>query len=481
MNTRVLALLFCTSLGLAGAPAWSQAVRNAPPPPPTDTEQQLAKVESVPQLLAIAKKYDEQGDWRRYGYVMERVLKLRPHAYNIQYELAAARAMQENLSGTYDLLLKLKDLGLALKPWEDERFAKASKTKAWDYIVESFKANAKPFGPGKVAFELPRDDLLIECLAWDPARKQFLAGTTRTGQVLRVDMNGKTSEFIKPDATNGLWSVLDLAVDADRNLLWIASSATPHLKNAKPDDLGRAGLFKFELSSGKPLGKYVLPGKHALTGVVASPTGDVYVAEADARAVYKLRDEKLELALANPNLTSIRGMAVSGDGARLYMVDYENGIFGIDLAKGEAFELKSQQPLSQFGIEGLYWYQGRLVAIQNGTEPKRVMRFTLSDDGRRVTQVQPLDANKPELEMPTRGAIANDKLYFIANSQRDQYDRYGIPRDAAKLKAPKVYQSDLRLGWDDVLPDMRPKSEKAEGSERPEKKADKPEKADKPD
>ena len=485
MNTRSLALLLLTGFALsAAAPARAQAIGNAPPPPPTDTELQLAKVESVPQLLAIGRKYDEQGDWRRYGYVMERVMKLRPQAFNIKYELAAARAMQGDLAGTYDLLLKLKDEGLSLAPQDDERFAKARGTKAWDYIVDAYKANAKAFGPGKLAFELPKDDLLIESLAWDPTRKQFLAGTTRTAQVLKVDMSGKTSEFIKGNAENGLWSVLDIAVDAERNLLWIASAAVPHLKNAKSEDLGRSGLFKFELSSGKPLGKYLLPGQHALTGVALSPNGDVYVAEADARAVYKLRDEKLELALANAKLTSIRGMTVSGDGSRLYMVDYEQGIIGIDLSKGQPFGLTSKVPLTLFGIEGLYWYDGQLVAIQNGTVPKRVMRFRLSEDGRTIVKVQPLDANKPELELPTRGAIANDKLYFIANTQRDQYDRYGIPRDAAKLKAPKVYQSDLRLGWDDKPLGMQPKAagegEKSEKSDKAEK-ADKAEKSDKPE
>ena len=480
MNFRIPALLLSAALASGGV-ANAQALKHPPPPPPTDTQQQLAKIESVPQLLSIAKKYDAQGDWRRYGYVMERVMKLRPQAFNIKYELAAARAMQEDMRGAYDLLLKLKDQGLALKPWEDERFEKVSKTKAWDYIVDSFKANTQAFGPGKVAFELPKDDLLIESIAYDPKRKQFLVGTTRTAQVLKVDASGKTSDFIKGDAENGLWSVLDLAVDAERNLLWVVSSALPHLKNAKTDDLGRAGLFKFDLQSGKELAKYVLTGNHVLTSLALSPNGDVYVAEADARAVYKLRDEKLEMAFANPNLTSIRGMAISPDGTHLYMVDYEQGIFGIDLSKGQAFELTSQIGLTLFGIEGLYWYEGRLVAIQNGTVPRRIMRFKLSDDGRKIVSVQPLDANKPELELPTRGAIANDKLYSIANTQRDQYDRYGIPRDASKLKAPKVYESDLRLGWDAETKDMRKEAIEAAKAADKDERSDKDEKPDKKD
>jgi hypothetical protein len=436
-------------------PARAQGLLNAPPAK-ADPEQQLAKIESVPQLLALGDKFDAAGDWRRYGAVMERVLQLRPYAENVKFELAAAHAMQDDLTGAYDILLKLKDSGLAFKPWEDERFAKAQGTRAWDYIVDSFKSNGQPFGTGKTAFELPKDDPLIEGLAYDPARKEFLAGSSRDGSVLRVDPSGKTRAFIASNDENKLWGVSDLAVDAGHDLLWLVSSATPMLKEVKPDDLGSAGLFKFQLSSGKFLGRYLLEGRHTLTGIALSPAGEVYVAEADARTVYKLREDKLQLALGNPKLTSIRGMAVSGDGKILYLADYELGLFGIDIATGAPFALSGPATFSQFGIDGIYWYQGCIVAVQNGIPPKRVMRLRLSDDGRHITQTQPLDANKPEFVMPTRGTIADDHLYFIANNQRGQYDRYGIARDASKLRRVTVYASDVRFAWDGKEGEVKP-------------------------
>jgi hypothetical protein len=81
--------------------------------------------------------------------------------------------------------------------------------------------------------------------------------------------------------------------------------------------------------------------------------------------------------------------------------------------------------------------------------PRRVTRLNLSEDGHSVLRAMPLDAGKPEFDLPTYGTVAGDALYFVANSQKNQYDSYGSPKDAAKLEAVKVYRSDLRFAWEE--------------------------------
>src|SRR5690606_25265435 len=81
--------------------------------------------------------------------------------------------------------------------------------------------------------------------------------------------------------------------------------------------------------------------------------------------------------------------------------------------------------------------------------PKRVTRLHLSDDGRAVVRAMPLDAGKPEFELPTYGTVAGDQFYFVANSQKNAYDSFGSPKDASKLEPVKVYRSNLRFAWDE--------------------------------
>src|SRR5690606_16395105 len=103
----------------------------------------------------------------------------------------------------------------------------------------------------------------------------------------------------------------------------------------------------------------------------------------------------LKPMVANPRLTSLRGLALNAEGSRLYFADHTLGVFGVDLAAGKAFDLGydiSRLVLS--GVDGLYWYDGTLVTIENRMSPKRVMRLNISEDGHSVVRAMPLDAGK---------------------------------------------------------------------------------------
>jgi hypothetical protein len=141
-------------------------------------------------------------------------------------------------------------------------------------------------------------------------------------------------------------------------------------------------------------------------------------------------------------------MAVSADGRKLYVADHGLGIFGVDLAAGKPFDLEfDPATVTLAGIDGVYWYEDTLVLIQSGMSPHRVMRLSLDADGKHVVAAMPLDAANPAFELPTYGAVAGDALYFIANSQKNAYDRFGSPRDVAKLEPVKIFRSDLKFAW----------------------------------
>ena len=91
---------------------------------------------------------------------------------------------------------------------------------------------------------------------------------------------------------------------------------------------------------------------------------------------------------------------------------------------------------------------GTLIAVQNGFAPRRVMRFNLDPTGRRIVRAQPLDAGRKAWGLPTRGTMAGDKYYFIANTQKDQFDRFGLVKDAKALQPVRIWESDARFAWD---------------------------------
>jgi len=402
-------------------------------------------------LLRAAAMYKEAGDAERLTWTLERLVALQPNIGDLKLALAGAYAAQGEKTKTYDLLLAMQRVGYGYELGGNHSFDKVADTRVWTYVVDNLKANLKPFGEGKIAFSLPAGDHLYEALAWDPLRKQLLVGSVRDGTVMRADADGKLSSFIAPDKDNGLWSVYAMAVDADDDALYVASTASLYFKGFDKDNYGKAGVFKFRLSDGKFLAKYIVPASdqpNTLSSIAAGGKGLVFAADGLRNVIYRLDGGALKPMVVNPRLTSLRGMALSGDAKTLYFADYALGVFGVDLVAGKAFDLLyDPERITLGGIDGLYWYDHNLVAIQNGMTPHRVMRIALDTDGRSVTGAMPLDAGNAAFELPTYGTVAGDALYFVSNSQRNAYDGYGAPKDEHKLAAPNVFKSDLRFAW----------------------------------
>lgn len=413
---------------------------------PEQLEQALASVEDMDSLLQLAGQLREAGEIAKETLVWKRLAALRPHVGALRYELAAAYAQQDMKSEAYNTLLELQAAGFSQEIENDARFEKVTTTEVWKYIVQGFQRNRDSFGEGEVAYTLPREDLLIESLAYDPTRDQVLVGSVREGKVYAVEDDGSLKVIAEATEANGMWGVLGIAVDAERGVLWVASTAVPHFKqyNAE-EDLGKAGIFKFELASGKFVKSFlspVVPGQSfVLSAIAAAADGSVYVADGVNNAIYQVRDDSFRRLLQAPHLSSVRALAVSGDSKRLYFSDVQRGVFGIDLESGKAFDLAVPAKLSLASIESMAWWNNHLLIVQNELPPNRIMRLKLSEDGRQIVLGHPLEANQQALPLQVGAALGEDaELFVIGNSQRNQYDRFGLPRSRERLEGARIYR-----------------------------------------
>ncbi|WP_395644284.1 hypothetical protein [Rudaea sp.] len=422
------------------------------------TRDQIMQSRDPNSLSKLGEIYVEAGEPEHLAWTLERLCQLFPNSGNLRLQLAMAYAGQDKKTETYDTLLRLIKQGYYYDIGKDPRFEGAHGTKVWDYIVKTFEDNNKPFGEGKVAFDLPKTDSLFESIAWDPKRKQFLVGSVRDGGIYLADGKGGVKEFIKADAINGLMAVFGLAVDAEHDRLYAISNGVAHFNHFDAAMVGKAGVYEFALGSGKFLHKAMLPvddGRHILSSITIDSKGKVYVADGVVQQIYKLDGGELKLIAGNPVLSGIRGLAVSGDGRTLYFADIALGLFGIDLAQDKPFALTyNEGQLALGGISGLYWFDGTLVAIQNDMSPKRVMRLRLGNDARSIVQVQPLDAAQPAFTLPTVGTISGTDLYFIANSQKGLYSDLGVLTDESKLEPVHIFRSNLLYAWNQKAPAM---------------------------
>lgn len=94
MNSKTLAVcLSAAVLWCAASSVSAQALRNAPPAPPTDTEVELSRMSDLAAVSQRAEGWKQEKDLRRYTYAMERLVQLRPYSPVFQYRLAEAYAM----------------------------------------------------------------------------------------------------------------------------------------------------------------------------------------------------------------------------------------------------------------------------------------------------------------------------------------------------------------------------------------------------
>jgi hypothetical protein len=445
MSHRIL--LCAAAFALASISALAQVEERAPSAEALPPLPDLSTVTDIEALSLAAREAISVQDWPRYRTLTARLMELRPHNGYFALDHAAGFALEGDKSSTYDALLKLHATGWGFKLKDDPRFEKVRGTEAWDYIVAQLEENLKPRGHGRVTRTLPADDLMIEALAWDPKRKQFLVGTVRRAGIHLLGADGKLEPFIVGNDGNQLWGVYDLAVDAERDRLWVATMASPMTEELDGADYGRAAVLAFELSSGKLVSRHEPPrdGRAYLFPALAlSPDGKVFAADSLNRTIWRVEGGGLRAVVENPRLTRVRALAVSRDGKYLYFADYATGLFGVELASGKPFAVGFTRNTSLFGIESLYAIPGGLVAVQNAMSPPRVVTLQMTPDGRNVARLLVVDAAQPEFTGLTRGTLVGDELHLIANTQRGKYTPLGRLADGAKLEPIKIWTSDLK-------------------------------------
>ncbi|HEX8706119.1 MAG TPA: gluconolaconase [Myxococcaceae bacterium] len=336
------------------------------------------------------------------------------------YTLASVQASRGENAEALQRLEQLAGLSWGFAP-DDGDFGALASTPEYRAIAQRLAAQEPQVARSRPAFTLTERDLIPEGIAHDPATDTLFVGSISKRKVLAVAKDGTVRDFI-PEARDGLWSVLGLKVDAARRHLWVASFASKSMKGVKPEEVGRAGLFQYELPSGALLARYTLdntPRHHLLNDIAVSAEGDVFVTDSEAGAVHVLRAGTKALTPLVPEGSLIypNGIALSAKGAHLYVASF-GGIAVVNPVSGEHTPLQAAPGIVLAGIDGLSLHQGSLIAVQNGLGRARVTRFHFGTEPTRVERAEVLESgNRLFSELPTTGTVVGNAFLYIANSQ----------------------------------------------------------------
>jgi hypothetical protein len=369
-----------------------------------------------------------------------------PDHPTLLYNLACMYALAGRKSEALASLLQVAEMGVILPAQKDSDLDSIKDTPEFKLILKRFEASGEPVIKSSEAFVIHEKGLITEGLAYDPVEETFFVSSVHKRKILSVSKNGEVKPFASEQ--DGLFSVLGMKVDAKRRLLWVTSTAFPQMVNYKKEEDGTSAVFKFDLKTKKILKKYVLSNaskRHALGDLTIQSNGDVFTTDSLSPAVYVIRPQKdeIELFLEDAAFGSPQGLAFSVNEQHLFLADYGTGLFDIDVKTKKIAHLAPLFAATLLGIDGLYFYKGSLIGVQNGVTPQRVIRLSMSKDLGRVERLEVLEANNPVFLEPTLGVLVKDTFYFIANSQWPLIGEDGKLASEDKLRDPVVLKIKL--------------------------------------
>jgi hypothetical protein len=396
------------------------------PPPQSSKDKPRSRKSLFPDdvegLEEMAWEARQEGNGLRFLQTQIKLREKQPLNPDHIAGMSIAYAMMGRQTTSFDYMWRLQKMGLSYDFSEVEEMDFLRNTEVYDYLHDLLMRQGGAMGQSETVFSLGNEAAVPVALEWDGSRDRFLVGTVVDGLVLAVDEHGATEELMRAGDDNGLWSITGIRVDEANNRLWLATAAIPLFSNFDPDTFGQSALVEFKLDSLELIERYQAPAdgmRHELGPIAQMPSGDIYVADRLAPLVFRklVGSDSLERFTTLTEMAGLRDMTLGPGGHFLYLSDSENGILIIDPAQQIAARLEGPDTLNLWGIEGIFSTGNSLVVVQSGTSPQRVMKLTLDENFRKVTEIVPLAVAQDGFDWPTFGTIREDYAYFFANGQ----------------------------------------------------------------
>jgi hypothetical protein len=360
--------------------------------------------------------------------IVEKLLPSYPDRGAALYFLAASK---QHLGETLEAVKLLKEC-IALRegfdPSDGPEYAGLHSSKEFTELVEKVHRDFPVVAQARLNLITEEKNLIPEGLAWDPHRKVFYLSSLAQKKIVQLTPDSHASDFV-PANRDKLLPVLGIRLDPRDSTIWANTE----------DDLGKAELVHFD-TSGNLLGRFSLDdnAKHGFNDLVIRKSGEIILTDSLDNKVFRFDPAKnvfssLEIhrELLYPN-----GIALASDDKTVFAAD-ALGVIRIDLQSLATADVNPGPHSTLAGADGLYWYNGSLIAVQNGIGSPRVAAFKLSEDGLRVSKTIVLENRSSFTSLPTTGAIRGSDFYFISNSHIDNLNA-GKILDPTQLEPVRI-------------------------------------------
>jgi len=368
--------------------------------------------------------------WQLYRSDAIELVRLLNGSPDALLELARASARISDRQAALEELQVIAGMGVskdAIKTLTD--FAPLRQSAEFQRSVAQMASNARPVRHAVQAFIIPDAGLLPEDIAYDSVSRRFFLTSVLEEQIVMLTPHGRLAQFARaPDR----WPMLAVKIDAPRGVVWATEVALNGFRSVPKRDWGRCAVLAYDLRSGRLLQRIEGSRGSQLGDAALAQNGELLVSDSNGGALYRVRlGEPALKRIDASNFISPMTPAFAPAG-QTYVADYVRGIAVMNATTRRVAWIAMANTYALAGVDGLYWHDGRLIAIQNGIAPERVMLFTLGRGGTTLASQLPIESGTTRLD-PTHGVLVGDNFYYIANSGWNQLANDGSVRRGAQL------------------------------------------------
>lgn len=345
--------------------------------------------------------------------------------------IAESHAQQGDRAAAIAALERVAESRIGFTVSAESRLSRFAGDPEFDRVAARLAATAPAVRRGRTVATVTVPGLIPEGIAADPASGRLFLGDMNNRRIWAIGRDGRARQFGAPL----IYRPLGMKVDAARRVLWVAT--TDAFWASQPPG---ARLMALDLATGA-VNRTVGGPARSFNDLAVARDGTVYATDSLAGAVYRLApgSETLERIAADSPMNYANGITLTDDGTALYVAQGLS-LRRIELATGAVTALAQPSDLGLLAIDGLYWHRGRLIAVQNGGGPGRIIALDLSADGRSITGWQVLEAGDPGFDLPTTGTLAGDRFIFIANSQLRRLGNDGRLTEGPPLRPVRLIE-----------------------------------------
>jgi len=375
---------------------------------------------AVPALAQTAPWRNVEGPLRQLTDIaaIEQLARDHPHSSNVRLALLNVYLEAEMMDAA---LLEIEFL--AERGYRFSEAGRAALLAAFDdgtreRLEALFAAGSGPIEASVGLATVPVEAELVEALAWRGDGEALFASTIVSRALYRRAGQGPWQRVELPVAG----SLGGLVYDDAEGTLWISSGV--YEQTPDPESAFR-GLIGYSPDDGTTI---TIAGPEDSTpgDIALADDGTIYASDPLGGAIYAAHEGNLTVWVGPGTFRSPQGLVPWNGG--LIVSDYGYGLAFVAPDR-RVWRIDTEVPALLDGIDGMWRHGDRIVAIQNGARPPRIVELKLSADGLRVAAVRELERAHPAWTEPLGGTIVGDSFVYVATGQWDRFGEGGSVRE----------------------------------------------------